>query len=232
MRLYSHGFDRKGSNVGGVIMKIQWFGHSFFLVTSQGGKKIVFDPFDQSVGYPLPQVSANMVCVSHSHYDHNNVQIIGGNPEIIQKAGIYVRDGYQIQGFQNYHDHKKGKERGENVVYRIEIDGLSLIHAGDMGMLPSLEEIESWKPLDILLVPVGGIYTINGHEAQTLVEHLKPRVVIPMHYRTPLLKFELQPVENFTYQFFKVKTLSETQVEITRENLPESTEIWIFPIPK
>lgn len=232
MRFYSHGFDRKEKNVGGEIMKIQWFGHSFFLVTSQGGKKIVLDPFDQSIGYPIPQVSANTVCVSHSHYDHNNVQIIGGNPEIIQKAGIFVRDGYQIRGFQTYHDHKNGKERGENIVYRIEIDGLSFIHAGDIGMLPSLEEIESWKPLDILLVPVGGIYTINGHEAQTLVENLKPRVVIPMHYRTPLLKFDLQPVENFTSHFYKVKTLPDAQVEIVRENLPEPTEIWIFPIPK
>ncbi len=213
-------------------LKIQWFGHSFFMVTSKSGKKVVFDPFDETVGYPVPlHITANTVCISHSHYDHNNVQIIEGKPEIIQKTGIYVRDGYQVRGFPNFHDQKKGKERGENIVYRLEMDGISLIHAGDMGVLPSLEEIEVWKPLDLLLVPVGGIYTINGYEAETLVDRLKPRIAIPMHYWTPLLRFKLQPVEDFTHHFLKVKTLSETQIEITRANLPEPTEIWIFPIP-
>ena len=213
-------------------MKIQWFGHSFFIVISKEGRKVVFDPFDKSVGYPIPKISAHAVCVSHSHFDHNNVRIIEGNPEIIQKEGIYVRDGYQIRGFQTYHDQKQGKERGENIVFRLEMDGISLIHTGDLGALPSSQEIELWKPLDILLISVGGIFTINGHEAQVLVERLKPKVVIPMHYQTPLLQFDLQPVEDFTYHFFNIKNLPETHVEVVQENLPTQTEVWIFQIPK
>lgn len=212
-------------------MKLQWFGHSFFMVTSENEKKVVFDPFDETVGYPIPDLAANVVCVSHSHSDHNNVRIIGGKPEIIQQAGLYVRDGYRIRGFISYHDRKLGKERGGNLVYRLEMDGMTVIHTGDLGMLPGNDEIEAWKPLDILMVPVGGIYTINGQDAQNLIELLHPKIVIPMHYRTHFIHFELYPVEDFSRHYSNVKAIPGAKVDIVQEDLPKSTEIWVFQIP-
>jgi len=212
-------------------MKIQWFGHSFFIVTSDTGKRVVFDPFDETVGYPIPEVAADVVCVSHPHYDHNNVRIIRGKPEVINQTGLYVRDGYKIRGFLTYHDQQRGKERGENVVFRLEMDDMVVIHTGDLGMLPNQDQVLSWKPVDILMVPVGGIYTINGNDAQILVDRLHPGIVIPMHYQTSFIHFELHPVEDFLHHFFNVKAIPGAEVDFHRQNLPTETEIWVFQLP-
>lgn len=210
-------------------MKIRWFGHSFFLVTS-GDKKIVFDPFDATVGYSLPQVEANLVIVSHDHFDHNNVSLIKGHPEVIKEPGVYEKNGIKIEVFSTFHDEVGGKKRGKNNVSRLELEGMSLIHSGDLGMIPSDEELSSWKPVDILLLPVGGVFTIDAREAQKLVSKLFPRIVIPMHYRTKYTQMEISTVEPFLRGFKEAKKLNSSEIEITQENLPANLEVWVLEV--
>ncbi|MCX6090281.1 MAG: MBL fold metallo-hydrolase [Candidatus Atribacteria bacterium] len=209
-------------------MKIKWFGHSFFLVESFGGKKVAFDPYDYSVGYPLPDVIADMVCVSHHHHDHDNVSLVRWEPELIDEPGLYVREGLKITGFPTFHDREKGKKRGKNVVFRLEMENLSLIHAGDLGIIPEGSELSQWQPVDVLLVPVGGIYTLDGKEAKQLVDILQPKIVIPMHCKTPYLKFELHSAQEFASLFLRSEFLSTSQIEITLEHLPLSVEVWVL----
>ncbi|MDK2896141.1 MAG: hypothetical protein PWP04_261 [Candidatus Atribacteria bacterium] len=211
-------------------MKLKWFGHSCFWVQSVSGKSLVFDPFDQSVGYPLPQVSAEAVVVSHDHYDHNNAKLVQGQPRIIKEVGEFELDGIKIKTFPTFHDEEQGKKRGSNLVSRVEIDSLSLIHSGDLGMIPPREVVSSWQPVDVLLVPVGGVFTIDADGAFNLVNQLQPRLVIPMHYQTHYLQFELHPVEPFLEKFERVKTLSTSQVEIDRSQLPDKTEVWVLSL--
>ncbi len=212
-----------------IKLKIRWFGHSFFLVTS-GDQKIVFDPFDATVGYPLPQVEADLVIVSHDHFDHNNVSLIKGHPEVIKEPGVYEKDGIKIKVFSTFHDEVGGKKRGKNNVSRLELESMSLIHAGDLGMIPSDEELSSWKPVDVLLLPIGGIFTIDAREAQKLVSKLSPRIVIPMHYRTKYTQMEISPVEPFLRGFKEVRKLGSSETEVTRENLPVNLEVWVLEI--
>jgi len=210
-------------------LKIRWFGHSFFLVMS-GNKKIVFDPFDDSVGYPLPQVEADLVVISHDHSDHNNVSVVQGHPEIIKEPGVYEKNGIKLEIFSTFHDEVGGQKRGKNNVARLEAEGIYLIHAGDLGIVPSDEELSPWKPVDILLLPVGGIFTIDAQGAQELVYKLSPRLVIPMHYRTKYTKFELNSLEPFLQGFREVKRLGSSEIEITSETLPPNLEVWVLGI--
>ncbi len=210
-------------------MKIRWFGHSCFLVTS-GDIKIVFDPFDNTVGYPLPQVEANLVVVSHDHFDHNNVSVVQGHPEIIKKPGVYEKDGIKIEIFSTFHDEVGGKKRGKNNVARLELEEMSLIHTGDLGIIPPDEELSSWKPVDILLLPVGGVFTIDAREAQKLVPKLSPRIVIPMHYRTKYTQMEISTVEPFLHGFKEIKRLDTSEIEVTQKNLPAGMEVWVLGI--
>jgi L-ascorbate metabolism protein UlaG (beta-lactamase superfamily) len=112
------------------------------------------------------------------------------------------------------------------------MDDMVIIHAGDLGMLPSPDQILSWKPVDILMVPVGGIFTINGNDAQTLVDRLHPLIAIPMHYQTSFIQFELHPVEDFLRHFFNIKAIPGAQADLHRQNLPTETEIWVFQLPE
>jgi len=198
-------------------------------VTS-GDIKIVFDPFDNTVGYPLPQVEANLVVVSHDHFDHNNVSVVQGHPEIIKKPGVYEKDGIKIEIFSTFHDEVGGKKRGKNNVARLELEEMSLIHTGDLGIIPPDEELSSWKPVDILLLPVGGVFTIDAREAQKLVSKLSPRIVIPMHYRTKYTQMEISTVEPFLHGFKEIKRLDTSEIEVTQKNLPAGMEVWVLGI--
>ena len=212
-------------------MKITWFGHAFFLVETVNGIHIAFDPFDSSVGYPLPEVTADLVCVSHNHYDHNNVSLIKGSPRIVNQSGSIKYNGINISAFPTFHDEEKGRKRGENLVYRVEAEDIVLLHLGDLGDLPPTKEIEAWKPVDIVLIPVGGIYTIDHNKAYQLVKQINPRVIVPMHYKTSYLSFELNSVDPFLKLFTRVRHFETSTLEVTRESLPQQEEVWLPKLP-
>ena len=180
-------------------MTITYYGHSCFKITNQGGHvTIVTDPFDKKIGLKPPHISADIVTVSHFHYDHNNIKAIKGEPFIVDGPGEYEIKGIKIKGISSFHDNNKGKEKGLNTIYVIEVDGIKVCHLGDLGQKHLFNsQIEELSQIDVLMIPVGGIYTINGKEAIEIINQIDPKIVIPMHYLLPKLTIKLDPLEKF-----------------------------------
>ena len=182
-------------------MIITPLGHSCFLLEESTGTTVITDPYSSDIGITLPSVSADVVTVSHAHYDHNNVKAVSGNPMIIDKPGFHDVKGVQIFGLNTYHDEQNGKHRGANVIFNIRMDGVNVCHLGDVGHGPSPMMIEAIGPVDILLVPVGGKYTIDAEVAKEYVDRLMPSVIIPMHYKTDDVDLDIDGVDAFLDYF-------------------------------
>jgi len=178
-------------------MKIQWLGHSCFKLVSDKGISIVTDPFDETVGYPVPEVEADIVTMSHEHFDHNCHRVIKGNPELVSKVGFFYVKDIPIKGIPTFHDDVEGKKRGSNIVYCFDIDGIHVCHCGDLGHGLNDHQIKEILPVDVLLIPVGGTYTIDATAAARVATALAPRIIIPMHFKTSAIDFPIQGVDPF-----------------------------------
>lgn len=200
-------------------MRIKWLGHSCFKITSSNGIRIVTDPFDDNVGYKIPAVETDIVTISHGHYDHNFVDCVKGNFHVINKVGNFYERDIPITGIHTYHDDEQGAKRGSNIVYTFGIDGMKLCHLGDLGHILTASQIEMIGEIDILLIPVGGVYTINFEEAIKVVQQLNPSIVIPMHYKTSVLKLNLDDVEKFTGNFESIVRHPTQVLEIGKEDI-------------
>lgn len=176
-------------------MQITWYGHSCFLLTSESGYSILTDPCDPETGYELDNLVCDAVTVSHEHHDHNCLAIVAGEPTIIRTAGEHLAGDIHVTGFANYHDDAKGAKRGDNILFLYQIDGLKVLHLGDLGHMLSEEAIRSIGDVDVLLAPIGGVYTINAKSATELADKLHAKVLIPMHYKTPALHFDIEGLE-------------------------------------
>ncbi|MFA6081497.1 MAG: MBL fold metallo-hydrolase [Patescibacteria group bacterium] len=190
-------------------MEIKYLGQSSFLIKTKTAK-IVTDPFDPSmVGIKFPKTEADIVTVSHSHKDHNQIKNVSGingvEPLLIDMPGEFEKMGVRIFGFQSFHDKTQGSERGENILYKFESDGLSVLHCGDLGVVPEESFLEIIGEVDVLMIPVGGFYTIDSEEAFQLVKKIEPSIVIPMHYNSDKLDQKnfgkLTAVNDFTKKF-------------------------------
>lgn len=182
-------------------MDITYLGHSSFKIKTKTAT-VVIDPFDpKMVGLKYPTTDADIVLVSHDHEDHNAVNKISSVKKVITGPGEYEVSGVSVMGFKTYHDSKDGGERGKNTIYVIEADGLNIVHLGDLGHPLSDDLIDEIGDIDVLMIPVGGFYTIGPKEASELVSKLSPFFIIPMHYKvdglSPDLASNLLPVENF-----------------------------------
>lgn len=215
-------------NVSPPYISIGWYGHAMFLLQDDRGLRVVTDPYDPSIGYPFPDVQADVVLVSHDHYDHNNATAVGGDPTVISGEGQKEAAGLAFTGIPTYHDSSGGSERGPNIAFRWEMGGLELAHLGDIGHELSPEQAERLQGLDVLMLPVGGTFTIDDEQAFRLVEVLKPRLVIPMHYRTELLSFPIKGVEPFLSRFSEVIEGGNGHAFISREILPEETRVLVL----
>lgn len=178
-------------------MNIRWLGHSSFMLTADNGLRIVTDPYDESVGYPMQRTEADVVCISHEHHDHNNRFGIEGNPIIVDQTGEHDVCGVRITGYSTWHDDVQGNARGKNTLFAFQIDGLHVLHLGDLGCMLEESQLKQIGAVDVLMVPVGGVYTIGPQEAWALCERIHPRVILPMHYKLPCVQYDLEPVENF-----------------------------------
>ncbi len=180
-------------------MTINWYGHSCFRISNQGGRlTIITDPFDKSIGLTPPRVSADIVAVSHGHYDHNNIGAISGEPFVVEGPGEYEIRGAQITGINSFHDRKEGQERGANTIYVMEVDGIRVCHLGDLGQEKLTDkQLEAIGLVDVLMAPVGGNYTLGAKEAARVSNRLEPHIVIPMHYKLSQLKIDLAKVDDF-----------------------------------
>lgn len=208
-------------------MKIRWFGHACFGLTAEDGTKILTDPFDESVGYLQPRMEAAVVTISHGHFDHAHTASLYGAPRIIREMGEYEAGAVRIRAIRTHHDACGGRQRGENLMFHLSESDLSLLHAGDLGHVLTPEQILACGRVDVLMLPVGGTYTIDAREAWRVVEQLGPRLVLPMHYRTDALAFPLARVDEFL-QGRKSRRLSYATFEVTAGTLPAETEIVVL----
>ncbi len=179
-------------------MEIKYLGHASFLIKNKEGK-LVMDPFDPKVvGLKFPKQEADVVTVSHSHPDHSLSSQIEGNPLVLDWPGQFEKKGIRIWGYGSFHDKKEGAERGENVLYKVETEGVSLLHCGDLGVIPTDEFIDEIGEVHVLMVPVGGKFSLDSTEAMALIKKVDPMIVIPMHYgRSELLIEGLAPLGDF-----------------------------------
>jgi len=177
-------------------MEITWLGHSSFLIEDSLGRKVLTDPFDETVGYNTFKGEADVVTISHHHFDHSYIENVKYK-ESIDKVGFFYLCDIPITGIPSYHDKMLGAKRGENVIFVIDIDGYRVCHLGDLGHTLSNEDIKQIGNIDILLIPIGGNYTIDGKEAAEIAKSINSHLVIPMHYKTPILSFELEGLEDF-----------------------------------
>lgn len=183
-------------------MQIQWFGQSCFKIQTKninGEITIITDPYGENFGLKLPKLQADIVTISHEHDDHNNAKVIGGDPLIINTAGEYETKGVFIFGMPAHHDNKEGQERGNITIFKINTEDITIAHLGDLGHELNNDILERLGNIDILLLPIGGTYTINSKLASKIISVIEPRIVIPMHYHIPGLQLDiaLETVENF-----------------------------------
>lgn len=202
-------------------MDIKWYGHSCFLITDKAGTRVLTDPPDPQVGYVIPPVKCEAVTSSHAHHDHNYFAIAAGSPAIITEPGDYQVGDIRIRGVSTYHDDARGAKRGRNIVFVFEAEGMRVVHAGDIGALPDGDTLAQIGRADVLLVPVGGVYTIDATGARELANLLKPKVVIPMHYKTDALSFELDGLAPFlnSVKDCAIHRLRQSDCVLTKESL-------------
>ncbi|MBZ9687378.1 MBL fold metallo-hydrolase [Clostridium estertheticum] len=194
---------KKNSYVEKKGITIEYFGHSSFGISDSDGMKIVTDPYDPILGYTFPSISTQILTVSHDHFDHNNVAALKGYKQLINATtGSFTNGDIKVRGFASWHDTTEGSERGPNTIYTYEINKIKVCHLGDLGHELSAELIKSIGEIDVLMIPVGGTFTINSDEAIKVINSINPKIVIPMHYGTdvsrPIFEDYLAPVDDFT----------------------------------
>jgi L-ascorbate metabolism protein UlaG (beta-lactamase superfamily) len=211
-------------------MKIKFLGHASFLITSEEGVRIITDPykhgcFNGGIQYGPITEKADIVTISHEHDDHNETNI-KGNPTFVRNSRTQTIRGITVTGVDVYHDTRAGKERGSNIIYNMSIDGVNVVHLGDLGHELSPDEVRQVGSADVLFVPIGGYFTMDAVAVDKVISALKPRVVIPMHFKTKKCGFPIAPLNDF----IKGKKVEEKngEVDITKKNLPKTTAIYVL----
>ena len=214
-------------------MKIKWYGHAAFLITSDQGTKMILDPYEPGafggqLSYGKIKDQVDIVLTSHDHADHNYTQDLPGMPQVVKGSGSKTIKGISMKGISTYHDPSKGSERGPNTIFTLKMDNIQLCHLGDLGHLLSDKELAEIGPVDILLIPVGGYFTIDPKEATRVAEQIKPKILIPMHFKTAKCGFPIAPVEDFLKGKVNTKRPKTSEVTFDKASLPQQTEITVL----
>jgi L-ascorbate metabolism protein UlaG (beta-lactamase superfamily) len=213
-------------------MEISWLGHSCFRIRGSHGI-VITDPYPPETGYLLGKPTARVVTVSHQHPDHNYTQGIGNEFKIISRPGEYEVSDVMIIGITTFHDAEQGKLRGKNTVFLITIDDISICHLGDLGHTLSSQQKEQLGHIDVLLVPIGGDSTINASTAIEVMRQLEPKIVIPMHYKTPVVNNDrLETVERFIREMGLTNAQVQPKLTISRSSMPETTQVVVLEYPQ
>jgi len=214
------------------MMKVKWLGHAAFIITSDEGTKILTDPYRPGlfgVNYDEIKEAVDIVVVSHEHPDHNNVEGLPGSPEVIRGAGAHQAKGIEFKGIASFHDDSGGGQRGPNNIFCFTVNGVRLCHLGDLGHTLSDQQLADIGEVDVLLIPMAGDFTLDAAGANKVVDQIKPRVVIPMHYQTDKCpSFPVTDVEPFLAGKTNVKRLDTAEVEFKENELPSATEIVVL----
>ncbi|OPA73386.1 MBL fold metallo-hydrolase [Paenibacillus selenitireducens] len=212
-------------------MKIKWFGQSCFLLTSSSGTRLLIDPYNRLLGYRMPLIETDILAITHDHRDHNQIQAATGYDLLVNKPYVYTHNQVTIRGIPTYHDKVNGAKRGNNTVYVIQMDDLTICHCGDLGHLLSSDQVREIGHVDILMVPVGGTRTLDGREAAETIHQLQPAITIPMHYRTKALGlagcFLFDKVDTFL-QASGMNVSEVHELHVTKEQLPTTAHVVVL----
>ena len=213
-------------------MKIKWYGHAAFLMTSDQRVKIITDPYEPGfmgqLNYDKIGDSADFVLISHDHGDHNYAATLPGSPQVVKGTDSRTIKGIQIKGISAFHDGSMGSERGMNTIFTLNVDGIQICHLGDLGHVLSGKDVAEIGPVDLLLIPVGGYFTIDSNIATQVADQVKPKILIPMHFKTEKCGFPIAPVEEFLKGKPNVKRLGVSEATIGKSSLPQATEILVL----
>lgn len=216
-------------------MKIKYFGHSAFKITQEKhGVRVITDPYepnsyDGAIRYSEIEDEAEVVTISHNHPDHNNFIGITSKPEVMKVIGRVEKGGITLNGIETFHDTAKGANRGRNIVFTITADDITVCHLGDLGHPLTEEQIKKIGRIDILLIPVGGSFTIDKDAIDSVINSLKPKIIIPMHYKTDKCGLSIAGVDAFLKGRKGVRHFKESEIAIKKDLLPKETEIFVIP---
>ena len=208
-------------------MEITWLGHSCFKLKGKQAT-VITDPCSPAIGYVLGKVSAEIITVSHPHPGHSYVQGVSGEPRILKSPGEYESAGVLTVGVHTYHDNEKGAQRGKNTTFVIDVDDVMICHLGDIGHVLTAEQVAEIDGVDILLIPVGGISTIDAVQAAQIVRQLEPKIVIPMHYKTDALKMELETADRFLKEMGVKEAVPQPKLLVNKNSLPLTMQVVIL----
>jgi L-ascorbate metabolism protein UlaG (beta-lactamase superfamily) len=209
-------------------MKIKWLGHAAFLITADDGTRIITDPYETNPGLKYGQINetADIVTVSHEHGDHNNVAAVRGNPKVVRDTAEVK--GITFNGVPTAHDSSGGSERGANTVFCFQVDGVRVVHLGDLGHLLTDTQVVDIGKVHVLLVPIGGTFTVDAKAAQEVCDQLRPRVIIPMHYKNDKCGFLSGGVDDFTRGKTNVTKIDGSEASFSTADLPTGPQIMVL----
>ena len=209
-------------------MKIKWLAHASFLITADAGTRIITDPYTTNERHRHGDIAetADIVTVSHGHDDHNNVAAVRGDPLAVKESGTYK--GIKIKAVATAHDDAGGSKRGTNTIFCFDVDGVNVCHCGDLGHLLTGEQVKAIGKVDVLMIPVGGFFTIDAAAADKVIAQLKPKIIIPMHYLTEKISLPISGPDDFLKGKDNVKRAGGSEIEVRAGRLPASAEIVVL----
>lgn len=202
-------------------MRIEWIGHACFKLTAQDGTTVITDPYDESVGIDMIELKADLITMSHEHHDHNETSMIVGNPVIARGPQLAQVGSVTARAVNSWHDDAQGKLRGFNTVRIFNMDGLKIVHMGDQGCMPGEDVLEAIADADVMLIPVGGTYTVDASGAKAIMEAAKPTCVIPMHVKTKRCPYPIAKVDAFLAVMGAQGAVPVAKLDITKDTVPQ-----------
>jgi len=205
-------------------MEVTFYGHSCFRIKGKKGTAVI-DPYNKDIGFLMPKVKTDLVLSTHDHVDHNDFSRVEDYRLVVKGVGSYEVGEIEVDGYSSWHDEKKGQERGENIIYKIKVDDVWLVHLGDLGEKLSDKLIEELSVVDILFIPVGGNYTIDADQAVEIVNKLSPSIVIPMHFKEEGKEVDVESVDEFIKKMDKEVKRVDRKIKIGKDDLSEDVEV-------
>ncbi len=203
--------------IRGDNMRIKWLGHSCFKICSEFN--ILIDPYDESLTYTFDPGEVNIILESHQHSDHCAHDRVSGDPAIVKTPGEHLFNKVRIFGVGSFHDEDKGTKRGTNIIFKIETEGFTVVHMGDLGQALDHKQVEQLQDIDVLMIPVGGTYTIDYKAAVETVKRLNPKIVLPMHYKTEFCPYPIDGYSRFTERLgWEIRKLSVLEINNLKLN--------------
>ena len=212
------------------MLQIRWHGHACWEITND--LTLVTDPHDgKSIGIPAPSVAGDIILVSHDHYDHNSVKSVEKeDSKVVTDERKRTISNVEIRGIESFHDEVRGEKRGRNIIYKFTMDDIKFCHLGDLGHKIDEDAVQKIGDVDILFIPIGGTFTVDADQAWKVVNMIKPKIAIPMHYKIGGLSLPIAGIEPFLeknkYKILKVGN----EIDIEKDDLPKEPEIWTFTL--